>query len=138
MADRSLTVDIVTPERVVLSEEAVSVRAPGVEGSFGILPNHAPMLAELIPGELDFRRQNGQEVRLAVGGGFLQVFNNLVTVLADSAERLDEIDVDRARRALEAAQADLRAAQASYDPDRLAQAESAVARAQSRIRIANS
>jgi len=138
MADRSLTVDIVTPERVVLSEEAVSVRAPGVEGSFGILPNHAPMLAELTPGELDYRRQNGQEVRLAVGSGFLQVVNNQVTVLADSAERIDEIDVDRARRALDAARADLQAAQASYDADRLAQAENAVARAQNRIRLGTS
>jgi F-type H+-transporting ATPase subunit epsilon len=138
MADRSLTVDIVTPERVVLSEEAVSVRAPGVEGSFGILANHAPMLAELIPGELDFRRQNGQEVRLAVGSGFLQVVNNQVTVLADSAERLEEIDVDRARRALESARAELRAAQSTFDPDQLAQAENAVARAQTRIRVASS
>lgn len=138
MADRTLTVDIVTPERVVLSESAVYVRAPGVDGSFGILPNHAPMLAELKAGELDFRKQNGQEVRLAVSSGFLQVFDNLVTVLADAAERLEEIDVDRARRALEAARADLRAAQASYDPDRLAAAQSAFERAQNRIRVAGS
>jgi F-type H+-transporting ATPase subunit epsilon len=138
MADRSFTVDIVAPDRVVLSDEAVSLRAPGIEGSFGILPNHAPMLAELTPGELDYRRANGQEVRLAVASGFLQVFNNQVTVLADAAERVEEIDVERARRALEAAKAEVRAAQATYDADRIAAAENAVERASNRIRTAGS
>lgn len=136
MADRSFTLDIVTPERVVLSDEAVSLRAQGVEGSFGILPNHAPLLAELAPGELDFRRANGQEVRLAVSSGFLQMFNNQVTVLADAVERAEDIDLDRARRALEAARAEVRTAQASYDEDRITAAESAVERASNRIRVA--
>jgi F-type H+-transporting ATPase subunit epsilon len=136
MADRSFTLDIVTPERVILSDEAVSLRAQGVEGSFGILPNHAPILAELAPGELDFRRPSGQEVRLAVSSGFLQMFNNQVTVLADAVERVEDIDVDRARRALEAARAEVHLAQTTYDADRIAAAESAVERASNRIRVA--
>jgi F-type H+-transporting ATPase subunit epsilon len=126
----------VAPDRVVLSDEAVSLRAPGIEGSFGILPNHAPILAELTPGELDFRRPNGQEVRLAVSSGFLQMFDNKVTILADAAERVEEIDVDRARRALEAARAEFKAAQATYDADTIAAAENAVDRAANRIRTA--
>jgi len=136
MADRSFTLDIVTPERVILSDEAVSLRAQGVEGSFGILPNHAPILAELAPGELDFRRAGGQEVRLAVSSGFLQMFNNQVTVLADAVERVEDIDVDRARRALEAARAEVRLAQTTYDEDRISAAENAVERAANRIRAA--
>ena len=132
MADRSFTVDIVTPDRVVLSDTAVSLVAPGVEGSFGILPNHAPMLSELQVGELRYRRENGEEVRLAVSGGFLQMFNNQITVLADTAERDDEIDPDRARRSLEKARAEL--SEATEMHRELAQKE--LARAQNRLRIA--
>ena|SRR5438876_1136964 len=111
MADRSFTVDIVTPDRVVLSDEAVSLTAPGALGSFGVLYNHAPLLSELATGELRYRRDGGEEIRLAVSGGFLQVFENQITVLADTAEKAEEIDVDRARLALEEAreqQAELR------------------------------
>jgi F-type H+-transporting ATPase subunit epsilon len=132
MAERSFTVDIVTPDRVVLSDTAVSLVAPGVEGSFGILPNHAPMLSELEVGELRYRRENGEEVRLAVSGGFLQMFNNQITVLADTAERDDEIDPERARRALEKARAEL--SEAAEMNRELAQKE--IARAQNRLRIA--
>jgi F-type H+-transporting ATPase subunit epsilon len=131
-SERSFTVDIVTPERVVLSDRAVALQAPGVCGSFGVLPNHAPLLSELQVGELRFRKESGQEVRLAVSGGFLQVFDNKITVLADTAERADEIDPDRARQALEKAKNELAQAQAmNYD---LVQKE--IARAQNRLRIA--
>jgi F-type H+-transporting ATPase subunit epsilon len=120
MADRTFTVDIVTPERVLLRDEAVSLTAPGVEGSFGILANHAPMLAELGIGELRYRRADGREQFLAVGGGFLQVFNNEVSVLAEAAERAEEIDVDRARLARERARTALSAAEGGYDTNQAA------------------
>ncbi|MFN3648800.1 MAG: F0F1 ATP synthase subunit epsilon [Armatimonadota bacterium] len=136
MAARTFTVDIVTPDRVVLSEEATSLVAPGINGSFGILPNHAPFLSELEPGELRFRRDGGHEARLAIGGGFLQVFNNQVTVLADTAERAEEIDLERARRAIERARQEIREATASYDDEAREQAEQTLARAQNRIRVA--
>lgn len=135
MADRSFTVDIVTPDRVVLSDTASALVAPGVLGSFGVLVNHAPMLAELAIGELRYRRESGQEIFLAVGGGFLQVFNNEITVLADTAERAEEIDVERARVALEAARVQQREATGAFDDDRQQLAELAAERAQNRIRV---
>lgn len=136
MAGRSFSVDIVTPDRVVLSDRAVSLVATGVEGSFGILANHAPMLAELAPGEMHYRREsNNETVRLAVGGGFLQVADNQVSVLADTAERAEEIDVERARRARDAARARLSQAGEGLGADR-ALVETDLARATTRVKVA--
>lgn len=137
MAERVLTLEIVTPERIVLRDRAVHVRAQGSTGSFGILPFHSPLLAELTPGELRYRREDNREVRYAVGAGFLQVFENEVRVLADSAERPEEIDLDRARRALDQARSDLQLALAGMDPRERTEAELAVARAQNRINVAS-
>ena len=136
MAERSFTVDVVTPERVVLSDTATSLVAPGVQGSFGVLPNHSPMLAELSIGELRYRRESGEEVRLAIGGGFFQVFDNKVSILAEAAERAGEIDTERARRARERARQDQRQAQGTYDDAQVELAEAAYERAQNRLRVA--
>lgn len=135
MAER-MTLEIVTPERVLLRDEAMHVRAQGVTGSLGILPNHSPLLTELAPGELRYRRPDGRESRYAVGGGFLQIFNNEVRVLADSAERPEEIDLDRARRALDQARSDLHLALESSDIGIRREAELALKRAQNRIDVA--
>lgn len=132
----NFTVDIVTPEKVVVSEPATSLVAPGVMGSFGVLPNHAPLLTELEIGELRYRRPGGEEVRMAIGGGFLQIFNNSVTVLADSAERAEEIDVDRARRSRDAAREQVRVVQGTFDAAAIQEAEGAFNRAANRIRVA--
>ena len=136
MAERSFVIDVVTPDRVVVHDQAVSLAAPGVEGSFGILPNHSPFLSELQPGELRYRRDGGPEVRVAVSGGFLQVFENEVTVLADAAERAEEIDVVRARTALERAREAQREAGAAGDLGLQEEARAEEARALNRIRIA--
>ena len=129
-------VEIVTPERVVLRDEVTSLVAPGVLGSFGVLANHAPLLAELTPGELRFRKNSAEEVRMSIGGGFLQVFNNQVTVLADSAEKPEDINIDRARASLNRAREELVRAQAALDDLGQADAQRAVERAQNRIRVA--
>lgn len=102
-----LTLEIVTPERRLLSVQCDEVRAPGVDGGFGIRPRHAPFITALDPGELIYV-DGGQEHKFVIGGGFLQVSNDKVIVLADTAERLDEIDVERARRAFEDATVQLR------------------------------
>src|SRR5438132_13949482 len=136
MADRTFTLDIVTPDRVVVRDTATALFAPGVLGSFGVLPNHAPMLAELKTGELRFRRDTGREERLALSGGFLQIFDNSVTVLADSAERAEEIDVDRARRALETAPAMARHTTPDVDPAARQAAQEEQERALNRMRVA--
>ena len=93
-----LKLDIVTIERQVFSGEVDTVIAPGIEGELGILPRHAPLITALQEGELRFRWHD-EEQSFAIGGGYLEVLDNQVTVLADSAERADEIDVARAEEA---------------------------------------
>jgi F-type H+-transporting ATPase subunit epsilon len=93
-----LTLDIVTPERRILSSVACDeVRAPGTRGGFGIRPRHAPFMSALEPGRLTYVA-GGQEHHFAVGGGMLQVADDKVLVLADTAEEAAEIDVERAER----------------------------------------
>jgi F-type H+-transporting ATPase subunit epsilon len=104
----ALTLEIVTPEKRVLTTAADEVRAPGVQGGFGIRANHAPFMTALEPGRLTYVL-GGQEHHYAVGGGFLQVADNKVVVLADSAESAADIDVERARRAYGEASERLRA-----------------------------
>src|SRR6476469_3585710 len=91
-----LKVQIVTAEREVFAEDAVDmVVAPGAEGVVGILPRHAPLLTTLVPGVVRIKK-GGNEETMSVGGGFLQVARDQVLILADTAERADEIDEARA------------------------------------------
>ncbi len=99
----ALTLDIVTPERRVLSVSCDEVRAPGAQGGFGVRLNHEPFMTALEPGRLTYV-EGGREHHFAVGGGFLQVADNRVVVLADTAEAATEIDVERARRTFQEAQ----------------------------------
>ena len=99
----ALTLDIVTPERRVLSVSCDEVRAPGAQGGFGVRLNHEPFMTALEPGRLTYV-EGGREHHFAVGGGFLQVADNKVVVLADTAEAATEIDVERARRTFQEAQ----------------------------------
>lgn len=98
-----LQLEVVTAERVVYADEVDEVVAPGIEGALGILPRHAPLMSVLGIGELRIKK-GGEETPLAIGGGFLEVLNDRVTVLADSAERADEIDEARAEEAAQRAQ----------------------------------
>ena len=98
-----LTLEIVTPERSVVSERVDEVQVPGVEGSFGVLPGHTPLLASLQVGELWYRR--GQVTSyVAVSFGFAEVLPDRVTILAQIAEAAEEIDVTRAQEAEKRAQ----------------------------------
>ena len=127
-----LNLEIITAERVVYSEEVDIVVAPGAEGQFAIMPNHAPFMTMLEPGEL-LVRNNSEETFLAIGGGFLEVLQNAVTVLADTAERAEEIDVARAEQAKLWAQEQL--VGKSMDMD-LAGAEAAMRRSLARLKVA--
>ncbi len=98
-----LNLEIVTPERRVLSVTCDEVRAPGIQGGFGIRLDHEPFMTALEPGRLTYV-EGGREHHFAVGGGFLQVADNRVIVLADTAELATDIDVERARRAFQEAQ----------------------------------
>jgi F-type H+-transporting ATPase subunit epsilon len=129
----SLTLDIVTPERRVLSVACDEVRAPGVQGGFGIRRGHTSFMSALEPGRLTYV-EGGRDHHFALGGGFLQVLEDRVVVLADTAESAADIDVDRAQRALSDAQEKLK--QADLDQHRLAEEAARVRRAAARISIA--
>ena len=92
----SFALEIVTPERVVYSSQVESVQAPGSEGSFGVLAGHMPLLTSLQVGALCFTEEGGDRVQMAVSGGFAEVGSERVTVLAETAERAEEIDTQRA------------------------------------------
>jgi len=130
----SLKLDIVTAERIVYSEEVDAVIAPGVEGQLGILPHHAPLMTILQAGELVVRR-GGQDDTLAISGGFLEVRPDRVIVLADSAERAEEIDIERAEAAKKRAEERLRDKKVSGLDE--ARAETALRRAIARLSVAD-
>lgn len=95
--------EIITAERQVYSDEVDMVIAPGFDGQLGILPMHAPLMTMLKPGELTVRK-DGENMYVAVSGGFMEVLGNKVSVLADACERSDEIDEQRAEEAIQRAQ----------------------------------
>ena len=127
-----LRLDIVTAERMVYSDDVDMIIAPGIEGQLGILPHHAPLMTTLQAGELRVKK-GGEEMSLAVSGGFLEVRPDKVIVLADAAERAEEIDVARAEEAKRRAEerlADRHAAEVDA-----AQTEAALHRALARLAI---
>ena len=101
----SYPLEVVTPERIMLSEDVVETSAPGSEGSLGILAHHAPIMTELVPGEVRVHLADGRTTsHIVISGGFLEMSpEGRATILADSAERADEIDVTRAEADLTAA-----------------------------------
>jgi F-type H+-transporting ATPase subunit epsilon len=132
MLPETLTLEVVTPDRAVVRESVAEVQLPGRQGYLGILPGHTPLLTELATGALSYR-QGGQTRRVAVSGGFAEVLEDRVIVLADSAERADEIDAARARNALATAEKQLAAA-AGTDWEA---AQQAIDRARTRLEVAS-
>jgi F-type H+-transporting ATPase subunit epsilon len=125
---------IVTPERQLLREKTVEVQLPGEGGYLGILPGHAPLITELGIGELSYHDANGKESEhMAILRGFAEVLPDRVTVLAETAERAEEIDLQRAKDALARAEKRLAANDPNIDWDR---ANIALQRALIRIQVA--
>ena len=127
-----LSLEIVTAERLVYSADVDVVIAPGIEGQLGILPQHAPLMTMLQPGEL-MVRQDGEEHSIFVSGGFLEVQGDKVTVLADTAERAEEIDIARAEEAK--LRAEQRIALPSTEADH-ARVQAAMLRSLMRLKVA--
>jgi len=129
----TIKLDVVTAERVVYSDDVDIVIAPGIEGQLGILPQHSPLMTMLQPGELIAKKGN-EEFNLAVSGGFLEVRPDRVIVLADSAERAEEIDITRAEEAKKRAESRL---EEKYTPkvDNV-RAEAALRRSLIRLKVA--
>ena len=132
MADK-ITLRLVTPSRTLLDEEVDEVTAPGALGEFGVLPNHIAFLTLLEIGEMSYK-QGAERQRLAVNGGYAEVLDNVMTVLANAAEYADEIDVERAQRAKESAETEL-AESSQEDKERVA-AEAALRWAVVRLQVA--
>ena len=128
-----LRLDIVTVERLLYSEDVDMVIAPGIEGQLGILPRHAPLLTALTYGELRVKRGN-EEVSFAIGGGFMEVQPDHVTVLADTAERAEEIDLERAQAARRRAEERIR--ERTEEKVDFTRADGALRRAATRIKVA--
>jgi F-type H+-transporting ATPase subunit epsilon len=134
MLPEAIELIVVTPERQLLREKVVEVSLPGADGCLGILPGHAPLITELGVGELTYRVSSGGESpSLAVLSGFAEVLGDRVTVLAETAERPEEIDVQRAKEALARAEKRLASADPNVDWDR---ATVALQRALIRIQVA--
>ncbi|HWP30437.1 MAG TPA: F0F1 ATP synthase subunit epsilon [Fimbriimonadales bacterium] len=122
---------VVSPDRIVVDEVAESLVAPGVEGYFGILAGHEPFVSQLKIGALKFRDAGGRDQKVAVAGGFLEASGDRVIVLADAAERAEEIDIERARAALERARKRLEEKDVN-----IVRAQAAIERALNRLKVA--
>ncbi len=128
----TIHLDIVTVERPVVSEDVDYISAPGIDGVIGILPRHEPLLTALTYGELRYKKGD-QESAFAIGGGFMEVRPDKVTVLADSADQAEEIDEQRAEEARKRAQ-DLLAQKPESDVE-AARLEQAIRRAELQLRV---
>jgi len=131
----NIKLEIVTPEKTVVSEEAQIVMAPGSLGEFGVLIGHTPFFTTLKVGIIRYRDIKGEERFVFVNGGFAEVLPDRVTVLAESAERRRDIDVERAKSALRRAQERFEKAAAREDIDFI-RVRAALERAMQRIKLA--
>src|SRR3989339_734042 len=90
--NKYINFEIVTPERVVLKEEITQITLPTKMGEITVLPNHIPLVASLLPGVVHVKKKNGEEEVMSISGGFLEVLKDKVVILADTAERAEELD----------------------------------------------
>ena len=134
MTRDTIRIEIAVPDRQVLDTDASSVQLPLTTGYLGVLPGHAPMLGTVGTGELTYCDPGGTEHYLALDGGAVEILPDRVRILASRAERDSEIDVDRARKALEKADQRLQLQSLEIDVDR---AQKALARARARIAAAS-
>lgn len=128
----TIQLEIVTPERMVVNDKAEYIEIPGKGGYLGVLPGHAPLITELAVGQISYTNA-GKTQRLAIAWGFAEVLQNKVTILAETAEKADEIDTARAEAAKRKAEAELQKAGAEGNKD----AQAALDRANARLEVAS-
>ena len=128
----NIKLEIVTPEKQVVNDQAKIVMAPGILGEFGILPGHTTFLTTLKIGTLRYVDATGNERKVFINGGFAEALPDKVTILAESSERRKDIDVDRAKSAMDRAQKRIEQRDANIDIDR---AKAALARAMHRLYV---
>ncbi len=132
MAQQTIKLEIVTPEKYVISQDVKIVMAPGTLGEFGILPNHTPFLSSLETGKVHFRDLQDKEHVVFISGGFFEALPDRVTILAETAEMREKIDIDRAKAAYERAKERLASSDDSIDKER---ARASLMRAVARIKL---
>ncbi|MDO9399073.1 MAG: ATP synthase F1 subunit epsilon [bacterium] len=103
MSDKYIKFEIVTPEKVVLKEEILQIVVPTKAGEITVLPDHIPLVSSLMPGVIHIKKRNGEDEIISISGGFLEVLKNKVVILADAAERAEEIDITKAKEAYQRA-----------------------------------
>ena len=128
----TMRLEITTAEKQVYADDVEALVAPGIDGELGILPHHAPLMTGLQPGEIIIRK-DGQDTYLMVSGGFMEVMANQVTILADAAERSEEIEEERAQEAIRRAQERLASRESDQD---LEMAVASIRRAEIRLKVA--
>lgn len=130
----SLFFEVVTPEKVLVSQEVDAVVAPGSEGEFGVLPGHIHFLTGIVPGEVRYNMGATKE-SIAVSSGFAEVSNDKVSILVDAAEKAGDVDIKRAQQAMERARERLSKERKTEEID-FQRAEAALKRAIARIKVA--
>ena len=133
----TIRLEVVTPEKAVVDEDVEIVVAPGTSGEFGVLIGHTPFMTTLKLGTVRYTDSSGEEKCVFVSGGFAEALPDKVTILAESAERRCDIDMERARTALERAEKRLEAEAAKEEMD-FTRAKAALERAMHRLRLAES
>ena len=134
MAD-NIRLEVVTPEKEVVNDMAQIVMAPGSLGEFGVLSGHTPFMTSLKTGAIHYRDENGKDQYVFVSGGFAEALPDQVTVLAESAERMEDIDVERAKAAMDRAEKRLAEDRSKEDID-FNRARAALERALARLKLA--
>ena len=134
MAEKAFKLEIVTPKKIVFSGDVTSFSAPGVAGGFQVLKSHAPLLSNIAIGEVKLLDKGGAEARFATSGGFVEVHEDKVVMLAETAERSGDIDVTRAEAARDRARKRLKEKAADIDIQR---ARLALFRAMNRLKVAD-
>jgi len=132
MADKTFFVDIVSPSKQIFSGEVISLTAPGSEGNFQILFNHADFLTSLTYGELKLVIEEGKVNHYATSGGFLEVKNNKVIILTETIEKADEIDITRSREKITSLKKVIDEKSKDIDPEQI---RNSISKAQNRIKI---
>ena len=131
--EEKILLEIVTPDRLIVSEEAEEINAPGSLGDFGVLPGHTPFLTTLRAGEISYKPPKGERKYFSVSWGYAEVSPDKMIILADAAEKAEEIDLERAQKAIHRAEERLKSRVPDTDIER---AEAALGRALARIQVA--
>lgn len=129
----TLHLEIVTPEALIYQEEVQGVVVPGAEGELGILPQHVPLMTQILPGELRIQQQGGKELRLAVGEGFLEVRPDRASVLTDMAIHEGDIDEKAAEEAVARAEQEMRDQSLSHEE--LATVQASLQKSLAKLRV---